>query len=344
MCLKPLTILVACLACAAPVVQAEVQQSNASSGQPATGAAAKIEDLDPAAQSWLATPAGQEKLEELRSQLRGRTKLIVHLPSGRLAAPAPASLSEADDHQLALVIDRQLSPWRADVVVTTCSAREPFRIKGSFGDAQQGRQEIAPLGTHDFALIPVERALPCGADRMAYTMTVTAGNSQSAPVATSWTIRPVYHLATTFGAGFDFGKSKSYPVVNQQITETSDTIGLVADVGFTWFPWGVDYENMRWWNRFVNPFVLFKVDAITEGVKVGLAITPTGGISLGVGLSINKTNVLNGAAVGDTAQGEAPTRRVWSKDGLGLYVGILIDDKILKVMRTFVGGSEKSKS
>jgi hypothetical protein len=162
-------------------------------------------------------------------------------------------------------------------------------------------------------------------------------------VSTSWRIRPIYHLAATFAPGFDLSKPKTYAVLDKKIIENQDTVGLLVDIGFTWFPWGVDYENMRWWNQCVNPFLLFKASAITEGFKIGTAITPTGGISLGIGAAINKSTILNGASLGDTLdKGDPPTRKVWNRDGVGWYFGVLIDDNIFKAVKGLVGAATKS--
>ena len=301
-----------------------------------------ITGLDADAQGWLLSDAGRKARATLEGQLLARTMLLVHLPSGHVAALAPASLSEVDDYQLAVIIDRKLaadgSPWHADVNVSTCSAKDPFRIKGDFTEAAG----VKFSSDRDFMLLPVERPLSCGADQMTYTMTVSLGDAKADAVQTTWRIRPIYHLAAAFAPGFDLSKRKAYPVVNQKITVTNDTVGLGFDIGFTWFPWGVDYENMRWYNHVVNPFLLFNASAPTEGFKIGTALTPTGGISIGIGAAINKSAVLSGSSVGDTlATGEAIAPKVWNKDGVGWYVGVLIDDNIFKALKGLVGSATK---
>ena len=315
---------------------------------PAAGggnAGAGIISLDADAQGWLLSDAGQKARRTLEGQLVARTTLLVHLPSGHVAALAPASLSEADDYQLAVIVDRKLaadgSQWHADVNVSTCSAKDPFRIKGDFSEAAG----VKFSSDHEFILLPVERPLSCGADKMGYTMTVSLGDAKADAVQTTWRIRPIYHLAAAFAPGFDLSKRKAYPVVNQKIAATNDTVGLGFDIGFTWFPWGVDYENMRWYNHVVNPFVLFNASAPTEGVKIGTALTPTGGISIGIGAAINKSAVRTGSAVGDTlATGEAVAPKAWNKDGVGWYFGVLIDDNIFKALKGLVGSATKSGS
>jgi hypothetical protein len=75
-------------------------------------------DLDTQAELWLTTPAGRARLAQLSHEGGQSRTLLVHLPSGRLAAANPASVREDSTLQIALVIDTNRQNWVADVNVT----------------------------------------------------------------------------------------------------------------------------------------------------------------------------------------------------------------------------------
>jgi hypothetical protein len=78
---------------------------------------------------------------------------------------------------------------------------------------------------------------------------VNRGDVVGAPVQASWRVRPVYRFAATIGLGYDTGKNaRTYVVKDGKIAfgENETTVGADTKIGFTWFPGGIDYEEMRW--------------------------------------------------------------------------------------------------
>jgi hypothetical protein len=303
---------------------------------------AVLRGLDGEAQTWLTSAEGQAEKERLLAQLGNGVALLMHLPSGRAAAPAPASLSERDDYQIAVIIDRKTAQsWTVDVNVVTCSARDPFRIKGDFTDVAGLKFAKA----REFAIMLVERPLGCGAERMEYGLSVTAGAAKGVEIKTGWKVRPVYHLAATVAWAFDGAQRRSFAPVDGKIAETRERFGPEFNLGFTWFPGGVEYGAMRWYQHVLNPFLLVDIDAPKENFVVGTAITPTGGISVGIGMSVHKDTLLKSGQVGDpfTGDGDVPVRKDWTKDSLGFYVGVLFDTNIFKAVNNVFGTSKKKE-
>jgi hypothetical protein len=291
--------------------------------------------LDALAQAWLQSkPAAVEDM-----LLPPRTDALIHLPSGRVAGGSSASLSERHDYQVALVVDLRSPDWSASVDVDTCPTREPFRILGNLKEiVGQLQGDEGPR----FALLPVQQPLSCGAGTMSYTVTVTHKGQARMPQKTSWRIRPIYHAAATYAMGFDFAERPVYSVVDGKIAETLDQSGPAQRVGFTWFPGGVDYERMTWLTHLVNPFLLFSLDAPKESFVVGTALTVTGGLSIAVGISVEKVSVLKGTAKpGDEVTGDAPVEKQWTKDSRGWYLGFTLDQNLLKAFKGMMPGGKK---
>jgi hypothetical protein len=303
---------------------------------PKAASSQTFDDLDGAAQEWLASADG--KKQQAQVNLPPNVGLLVHLPSGAVAPGSPASITESRDYQLAVLVDRNRAPetagWHVDVSVTNCNSRNPFQILGDSLAVSNSKQALRP-GANDFQLLLVGQAMACGSGQLTYTLTISHGLETTDAVATAWTVRPFYHLAAAFTPGFDRSKTVAYPVVSQTITKTSDPVGLTFDVGFIWYPAGIDFQAMRWYNRLINPFAVFRLSALTNGFVAGDAFTVSGGIYVGVGYSINKSPVLSSSKVGDpfTGSGQPTTRSIFDKDGTGWYFGVLLDQNVFKAIQ-----------
>lgn len=304
-------------------------------GRP-TREAPDLSGWDPGAWTHL-KDAGVEDLEALREALdelrvaldmdEQDSRFLLHLPSGLPAAPFPESVAESDELQVVVILpENGAVPY--EVVVKSCPDTNPFRIEGKIEDV--GEFEAAALP--DFALYPVGKPFRCGTGNLLYQVKPleAAGGPE-----TELRVRPVYHLATTFAWGFDFTEERSFSVRDEKIVETVDQAGTGLRVGFTWFPWGVDYEEMRWWNYFINPTAVFEPSDPGKSFVVGTTITPKGGVSILVGASIHKVTELDGFEVGDdfTGDGDVPTRTDWSSDGVDWFVGISMDTKVFTALK-----------
>lgn len=308
------------------------------------GSKAGVDQRDGQAWAWL-TSDGLEELRsvEKASRTSGATALI-HFPSGNVASatladrdgksivdlPFPHSLPEGSRIQAYIVMPMDEPGFRAELVVTDCPARERVRILGD----EAGTLQAKSLGAKPFKLIPIGPELRCGAPRMSYRI----GQVSETTPEISIVLRPRYHLAATFLWGFDMLKEPSYFVgSDKKIAGREETVGPSFRVGFTWFPGGMDLEDE---GLKAYPFLAFDPKAAQDSFVVGLAISKLRGISLAVGATVRKVTVLDGKSVGDTVTGDGavPTRKVWSKDGVGFLVGISLDTTAFKKVKTVFGG------
>jgi hypothetical protein len=303
---------------------------------------------DAAAQAWWESEEGKSALEDFKKSTQDRfgenVKFLVHLPSGGGASPfivpppPPDSVSE-DNYLQVLVIERCGAAVPFSLELTKCEKRDDFRIQGSAEDfkklsAKKGR-ELCAEGK-EFVLLAVGTPFRCGPEEALYHIQ-PAGSSTKGPES-KVRVRPIFQLATTFVYGFDFTNETTFSAdANRKIVSAEDKIGPGLRVGFTWYPWGLDAENLRWYHHWLNPFAVFDPKAPTENIILGTSITRRGGISLALGAAFHKKTVLKGVAVGDTlaGQGDVPTRKQWKGVDPGLFVGVALDSNAFKKLGEF---------
>lgn len=296
--------------------------------------------LDRLAQDWF------DKDEKARGQLsairdsitlafpslsRDDVVIVAHLPSGSQAAQFPASISERQHVQVVAIVEENRTT-NVQFEMTTCTVPVRERTVGDFstlaGQFAAGQEEPAPA----FRIIKVGSLVHCGADEMAYKLTVNTDKiGEAAPVSTSIRVRPVYHLAATAAFGFDWARQSTFTVRSGKVGQDEDRIGTGVMAGATWYPFGVDFEDMRWYNHFLNPIVLVSVANPSDNFVVGTTITVTGGIGIVLGMSFHHvTRLTGGFAVGDafTGEGDVPTTKAWASRGRGLYIGVSLDQNI----------------
>lgn len=313
-------------------------------------------DLDLKAIDWLghrganggvtAVNALLERLENDNPSLkRDDIVLLKHLPSGAPAFPFPSSVSERQVVQIVSVVDRR-SLGSVEITLTRCERPQRERLKGDFGALAarpQGRV-VEP----EFALLPIGPLVTCGPDTMAYTITSIpdASSDKPEPAGARLEVRPVYHLGATAFLGFDRVKKPTFSGKSGSVSETTDYYGTGVLVGATWYPFGVDYGDMKWWNCIINPFVAVSLDAPKDHFVLGTTLTITGGISIAIGGSFHHLDEPDGTAVGApfTGDGAVPVRKSWSAtNGRGLYVGIALDTKIFTEIKKVGGGAKGGK-
>lgn len=279
---------------------------------------------------WWSTNA-KTKLQELRETMNypPETVFLPHLPSG---APAPSPHESAPETALLQVVALVPAGQPAtsyEVTVQNCPDRDPFRIQGDLSSIGQ----LMSAG-QQFVVVPVGEAFRCGEGRVVYTVRPIV---QGAPAREdTFRLRPVYRLATTFSYGFDFTRTPSFSLdSDRKIIRRDDEAGTGLLAGFTWFPWGVDFEDMKAYNYWLNPVILFDTKAPGENFVLGNAFTPRGGLSIVVGAAIHKVTRLEGIGEGETLTGEGdiPTRKEWDRDGIGWYVSVALDQHVFGKLR-----------
>jgi len=270
--------------------------------------------------------------------------VLKHLPSGAPAFPFPSSVSERQLIQIVSVVNRR-DVGSVEVSLTKCERPQRERLKGDFGSlaANQQGTEQAP----DFALLPIGPLIACGPDTMAYAVTSIPdiSTAKPEPAGARLEVRPVYHLGATAFLGFDGVKKPTFSGKSGKVVQTDDRYGTGVLVGASWYPWGVDYGDMKWWNYFINPFAAVSLDAPKDHFVIGTTLTVTGGISIAIGGSFHHIEEPDGIAVGAafTGDGAVPLRKSWSsKTGRGLYVGVGLDTKIFTEIKKIGGGGAKA--
>jgi hypothetical protein len=273
------------------------------------------------------------------------TQFLVHLPSGAPAFPFPSSVREGTPLQVAVIVPvGQTSP--IDIAVTSCADIQTFRLKPS--DNGEGKQSAAvpdesrgpALGAA--VLVPVGATFKCGAGTASYTLKFGASDTGTSST-TSLRIRSVYHFAATFVLGYDTAPTRTFGTsaqgAAQSVTELDNNVGLGAYIGGVWMVGGVDYEDMKPWNWFLNPFIAVNPTSPTKDAVAGLALSPTGGVSLAVGVSLHEGTALNGYSVGDpfTGSGTVPTRDTWAAMKPGFFIGAAVDSNVYNAVKALGG-------
>jgi hypothetical protein len=302
--------------------------------------------FDLAAASWLDGDTGQKALRAIRTLVERDNpdvstrdiKLLPHLPSGAKAPSYPTSISERQIGQVVLLIPPNESR-SVDWTLTRCETIPTYRVSGDLAALQT--EEV------DFKVVRIGNVLSCGADKLEYSIDAKSDPGQkSDPVATTLTVRPVYHLGATAVFGFDTTKESAFQIRDGKITESVDRIGPGLMVGGTYFIKGVDYADMRWYHHIANPFVAISPAAPKEHFVIGTTLTYRGGLSAAVGMAFNHVPILaDGASVGQTfaGPGDIPQNKTWK---YSLYVGIAVDDKLYasfkKLDKGGTGGGTKA--
>lgn len=304
-------------------------------------------DVDAKAQAWW-IKHGQEETDNLLTNGHSRglpyfTRLLVHLPSGKVAYPSPSGITEGKDYQVAFIlpVDEAGLPG---VNVTQCDDVDPFRTNLTEDKNKEQNADLVKraMAESRFKLVPVGSWFSCGAGHLKYDVTPIeayapavaagdggkqagavgkdpAGDAAKAAVATGAVdikVHPRYHLAAVAMVGWDSAKTLKYekqrdpsaadPATASQLVGAVDgRIGATWYVGATWMIGGVDYQDMRAYNYFANLFVGVNPSSPLDDVVVGLALTPVGSLSVTGGLSLHSgTRLKSGYKANDKFTGD----------------------------------------
>ncbi len=261
-----------------------------------------------------------------------QTEFLVHGPSGAPIPPFPTTISERSNQQLVFIRDR-VEQTEVEIAIVNCPEKDLFRIRGTLPGAPAAETKF-----HDWAAVPIGRTLGCGAGNLIYDIAVHHGDKTVATTSNVH-VTEVYHLAATIFYGFDVARQPTFGATNKKVTRTEDAVGPGLRLGFTWFPFGVDYTRMRPINYLLNPFAGFDPTAAKESFIVGNNFTPYGGLSLAIGVSLHRFPVLDGVTEGAAFEGPGavPTRKEWSRAGRSWYFGVAVDDKVFKAVKGLLG-------
>lgn len=297
--------------------------------------------LDLEAAAWWKDPkrsAGERESLARAGMLGAALTSVVHLPTGVPVEAVASDEREPATFGILWIVSKDEADARtAELVVDSCPSVVPFRTQGDVKDfvgALQSKEK-------QFMVLALGPRLKCGAGTFSYHLTTQKRGDPKEPKAVttvSVRVRPVYHLLISAMYGFDGAKEPSYSVSDGKIQKQEDSFGPGFKLGFTWAPLGVDYESMSWWNYFSNLYLAFNPKNPSEDFTAGLAVTPTGGLSLVLGASFHRITTLKGVSVGDpfTGPGEVPTQKEWKKEGVGFFIGIGMDKNVLTLFKALV--------
>lgn len=270
---------------------------------------------------------------------------LYHLPDGRPAFPLPTHLAESADIALAAVIP---DGAQASFQVTSCDARPGYRIAGSFSGASEvlGRLQSAERPQRTYHIAQHDSLLRC-AGTLSYEVQIDF--DEGAPEvkqSLSIVLDPVYRFSWGVALGFDFGSPTQLSLGDRNdgsggsekfISELDDMTGLQPFVSLTVFLFEANPRDWHLTNVFFNPFVALDPLRLTEGFVVGLNIKPFFEVGVLLGLSVFQVEQLKdgvSSEPGDTwtAAGDLPTDKVFSKDSLGLLVGVELPVEVLTAL------------
>jgi hypothetical protein len=284
---------------------------------------------------------GVTMLDDLRKDglskgLPPNTQFLVHLPSGAPAFPFPNSVREGTPVQV-VVLAPQSQTAPISITVTACADVQTFRLEPT---ANTGRQ----AASEKFNAIPIGAWFKCGAGTASYSLAFGTGDGAKTAITTI-RMRSVYSFAVTFLVGYDTAPTASFATSGQggteHVIENASNVGLAGYVGGAWMVGGVDYEDMRWYNYFANPFIAVNPASPTKDAVAGLAFTPAGGVSVALGVSFHERTALNGYSVGEafTGDGTVPTQSTWSGFTPGFFIGAAVDSNVYNAAKAL--GSSK---
>jgi hypothetical protein len=294
-----------------------------------------ILDADLAATQWWVGGGRKDFLKASAPAFPKHTQFLVHGPSGAPIPPFPTAISEGDGQQIVILKDATATVPEVDIEIASCPSRELFRTKGSL-------PTIAGAQAGFYVAVPIGSTLGCGAGNLIYSVSVKKEGGATTAHSVRVRVSEVYHVAATVFYGFDFVRQPTFAAPDKLITRTEDRVGPGFRLGFTWFPFGIDYEHMKWYNHVLNPFGAFDPASPKDSFIVGTNFTPHGGMSLAVGVAVHHLPVLNGVALGSTfsGPGDVPTRKEWNRAGLGLYVGVAMDTNVLTALKGMLASTK----
>ncbi|MCA9551499.1 MAG: hypothetical protein KC933_15795 [Myxococcales bacterium] len=265
------------------------------------------------------TRPGKDAIRKFRDKfdLGDDIVLAIHDVRGR-KLDLPRSISEGERLQVVMVMP-QGGDWPdVELTITSCPDPVSFRVDGQ----ARGKAQAARLPPE---LVPIGRPVSCGAGSLSYNLKV--GDKT---IAVQVRVRTKTHLTFIVLPGFSFAPDRTFVAERGSVTLVKDRQGASVWAGGMWHPAGVDYEDMQWFNYVLNPFVALKLDDATQSFVVGNGITVSGGLYLSAGLAVTRTREPVGYALGQAfaGDGDVPTRRIWSSEGLGLFLGIGLDSDV----------------
>lgn len=275
----------------------------------------------------------------------GKTYDVYHLPSGRLAFPLAAHISEKDRLRLHVAVPEDAV---AKIDVSACDDVPGIRILGSVDGAVKdlradstfrkitGSQPAEPR----FVLLDHSQTLHCaGTLRYRVQVSTEAGDSQS-PL-TAITIEPVYLVSVGLSFVFDFGKPTKISLQDVDSVGNDAQKVIHSDREFSGFRPLVSIglhpcrANPRDWSAcdWIVPFIAIDPTRVTQGFAAGVGISPFSGIAIQGGMSLFQSEVLDSSvsvSVGDrwTKPGEPAKRAVFNSDSVGGFIGVSLSSDL----------------
>lgn len=269
----------------------------------------------------------------------GKTYDIYHLPSGRLAFPIAAHISEKDRIRLHVATPEGAS---AKVDVSACDNVPSVRILGSVdestkdlsGEKRNRTADTLPSDNTRFVLLDHSQTLQC-AGTLRYRVQVTTEVGESSSPPTAITVDPVYLLSVGVSFIFDFGKPSKITLQDVDSSGNDSQKLIQTDRQFSGFRPLLSFglhpcrSNPHNWSAcdWIVPFVALDPSRLTQGFAAGVGISPFSGITIQGGMSLFQSEILDSSVsvgIGDrwSKPGEPTKRTVFNGDSVGGFIGI----------------------
>ncbi len=266
-----------------------------------------------------------------------RTFTLYHLPSGAMAFPAPAHISEKDTVELWIILPTGVS---AQVELVTCDKVPDIRVAGSYK---------AAIGELDGKTIVAAtyQARMLWRGRCAGTMTYKISTSRKFNTTTSLSIDPVYRFEWGVGYMFDFGRPHQLSLQDRMapggmatekfISESSDFTGAKPAITLSVDVCGTNPQHLTWCDRFLNPTLWIDPTRAASGFGFGLGIRPFYGLTILAGATVFQTTRLaDGLDVKPgstwTGSGGLPTKQVFGTESIGLAIAATVTSDVFALL------------
>jgi hypothetical protein len=305
---------------------------------------ASMKGIDFAAAEWL--DQNDWRLDAIRGDIKrqypkwplDRIVFLPHLPSGAKAPSYPTSISERDLAQVVMVVpDVETtagSGGSVDWALTRCESIPTYRVRGDIAGLAEAQSTRDAKRELKFKLVRIGHTMSCGAEALAYTLTVTAdAGAVGEPVPSSVAVRPVFNIGATGMFGYDRTMQSTFAVRDGKIYEARDRVGTGLLAGGTYFVNGLDPGDMRWYNHVFNPFIVVSLESPKERFVVGTVLMERVGFGLALGVAFNHVKVLSkGYTVGQAfaGPGDIPVDPDWTQ---GFYIGVAMDNTLFSQFR-----------
>jgi len=300
-------------------------------------------DTTPLNQAALAAMEGELRIFQHGTPARadryfGGSYVLYHLPDGSAAFPIPSHISEKDDVQIVVVLPVGAT---AKVDILACDQVPVARVEGSLKAATEAAGQLQTGEAVRFVAKSYPFKQSC-AGALIYRIQ-TSGGGAAGNMTTSIAIDPVYRFHWGAGAMFDFGAPHVVSLQNRPaasgmasekfVSDEANRSGLKPIVSLSASICRTNPKHLNACDIFV-PIAWIDPTRPTHGFGWGVGIRPGSYLTFIVGMTVFETQKLLPGVVAPegstwTAAGDLPTERIYTKQSVGLALGLSLDTDVV---------------